>query len=58
MSDTTLPHVDAKYAWRTLPRLEPPKRSGAERMADFLEIYGLFDESTAREQASRCIQCP
>jgi glutamate synthase (NADPH/NADH) small chain len=23
-----------------------------------LEIYGLLDETTAREQASRCIQCP
>jgi len=58
MSDITLPNVEAKYAWRTIPRQEPPKRSGAERMADFLEIYGLFDEATAREQASRCIQCP
>lgn len=58
MSDATLPNVEAKYAWRALPRKEPPKRSGAERMADFLEIYGLFDEATAREQASRCIQCP
>jgi len=58
MSDLTLPNVEAKYAWRTIPRQEPPKRSGAERMADFLEIYGLFDEATAREQASRCIQCP
>jgi len=58
MSDATLPNLEAKYAWRTLPRKEPPKRSGAERMADFLEIYGLFDEATAREQASRCIQCP
>jgi glutamate synthase (NADPH/NADH) small chain len=27
-------------------------------VADFLEIYGLYDEATAREQASRCIQCP
>jgi glutamate synthase (NADPH/NADH) small chain len=27
-------------------------------VADILEIYGLYDEATAREQASRCIQCP
>lgn len=58
MSDATPPKVEAKYAWRTLRREEPPKRSAAERMADFLEIYGLYDEVTAREQASRCIQCP
>jgi glutamate synthase (NADPH/NADH) small chain len=27
-------------------------------VADFLEIYGLYDEVAAREQASRCVQCP
>jgi glutamate synthase (NADPH/NADH) small chain len=27
-------------------------------MADFLEIYGFYDEVTARDQASRCVQCP
>ena len=58
MSDAIPPKVDARYAWRELPRRDPPKRSAAERMADFLEIYGLYDEVTAREQASRCIQCP
>lgn len=58
MSDATLPNVEAKYAWRNVPRRDPPKRSAAERMADFLEIYGLYDEVAAREQASRCIQCP
>lgn len=35
-----------------------PKRPVAERVADFLEIYGLYDEAAAQEQASRCIQCP
>ena len=30
----------------------------AERICDFDEIYGLFDEATARAQASRCINCP
>ena len=48
----------AKHAWSELPRESPPKRSAAERAADFQEIYSLFDEQTAREQASRCIQCP
>jgi len=58
MSDAPPAKVDAKYAWRDLPRRDPPKRSAVERMADFLEIYGLYDEVAAREQASRCIQCP
>jgi glutamate synthase (NADPH/NADH) small chain len=29
-----------------------------DRVADFLEITTGFDETTAREQARRCIQCP
>ena len=41
-----------------IDRAEQPKRSAAERVADMLEIYSLFDEETAREQASRCISCP
>jgi glutamate synthase (NADPH/NADH) small chain len=49
---------NSKYAWRELARLDLPKRPAAERVADFLEIYGLYDEQTAREQASRCLQCP
>ena len=47
-----------KYAWSDLVHRGLPKRSGQERVSDFLEIYGLYDEATAREQASRCIQCP
>jgi glutamate synthase (NADPH/NADH) small chain len=58
MSDTGTQNLNSKYAWRELTRQGLPKRSGAERAADFLEIYGLYDEATAREQASRCIQCP
>ena len=50
--------ITSKYAWRELARLGLPKRSPSERVSDFLEIYGLLDETTAREQASRCIQCP
>ena len=58
MSDTTAPNLNSKYAWRELAHKGLPKRSASERVADFLEIYGLYDEATAREQASRCIQCP
>ena len=48
----------AKYNWRYIARDTPPKRDSAERICDFDEIYGLFDESTVRAQASRCINCP
>src|ERR1041385_725084 len=47
----------AKYAWREVDRRDPPKRAASQRIADFNEIYSLFDEATVREQASRCIQC-
>ncbi len=58
MSDISSPNLNSKYAWRELAHKGLPKRSASERVADFLEIYGLYDEATAREQASRCIQCP
>ena len=58
MSDTVSQPSGSKYAWRELAHKGLPKRSATERVADFLEIYGLYDEATAREQASRCIQCP
>lgn len=58
MSDTFSQQPNPKYAWRELAHQGLPKRSASERVADFLEIYGLYDEATAREQASRCIQCP
>jgi glutamate synthase (NADPH/NADH) small chain len=46
-----------KHTWASVDREDPPKRTEADRVADFLEIYSLFDEKTARQQASRCIQC-
>ena len=49
--------MNPKYAWRQAAQ-GLPKRSATQRAADFLEIYGLYDENTAREQASRCILCP
>lgn len=48
----------AKHNWRYIPRETSPKRDAAERICDFDEIYGLFDEATARAQASRCLNCP
>ncbi|MCL4180923.1 MAG: NAD(P)-dependent oxidoreductase [Verrucomicrobia bacterium] len=51
-------HAYNKYAWLEVLRTEPPKRSAVDRVADFLEITTGFDETTAREQARRCIQCP
>ena len=54
MPTTTNP----KYAWSTIARAAPPKRTAAERVADFREIYANFDEAAVRAQASRCIQCP
>ena len=58
MSDTGSHELNLKHAWRELAPQGLPKRSAIERAADFLEIYGLYDEATAREQASRCLQCP
>lgn len=46
-----------KYTWAEVDRVEPPKRSAVERVADFFEIYTEMDEHTAREQAARCVQC-
>jgi glutamate synthase (NADPH) small chain len=48
----------AKHNWRYITRESPPKRVAGERICDFDEIYGLYDEATARAQASRCINCP
>ena len=48
----------AKYAWSTIARAAPPKRTADDRLCDFGEIYGEYDEATVRAQASRCIQCP
>ena len=50
--------MNSKFAWREVAREGLPKRSATQRAADFLEIYGLYDEATAQEQASRCILCP
>ena len=47
----------SKYRWVEIRRVNPPKRPATERVRDFGEIVQTFDESTVREQASRCLQC-
>ena len=49
---------NVSHAWLEVPRILPPKRPARERVHDFREINVLYDERTAREQASRCILCP
>jgi glutamate synthase (NADPH/NADH) small chain len=58
MNPPPAPTGKAKYAWAEIDRVEPPKRPAADRVADFRETAGDYDEATAREQARRCIQCP
>jgi glutamate synthase (NADPH) small chain len=58
MNSNPSPTGKAKYAWREIDRVEPPKRPAPDRVADFRETVGDYDEATAREQARRCIQCP
>ncbi len=55
--ENAVPNWPAKHNWRYIARESPPKRAANERICDFDEIYGLFDEATARAQASRCINC-
>jgi glutamate synthase (NADPH/NADH) small chain len=58
MNPAPQPIRKSKRAWAEIDRIGPPKRPAERRVADFHEIYSLFDEATVREQASRCIQCP
>ena len=58
MENKTAPHWNAKHNWRHIVRELPSKRDAAERVCDFDEIYGLFDEAIVRAQASRCLNCP
>ncbi len=53
-----IPADNPKYAWAEIPAMTAPKREAAERISDFAEIYGCYDEAAVRAQASRCIQCP
>jgi glutamate synthase (NADPH/NADH) small chain len=58
MSANPNPSGPAKYAWREISRVDPPKRAVANRVLDFQAAIAPYNEATAREQASRCIQCP
>jgi glutamate synthase (NADPH/NADH) small chain len=55
-SDTS--GATGKYAWREFDRVEPTKRPVPDRLSDFNEVSRPYDETTARQQASRCVQCP
>jgi glutamate synthase (NADPH) small chain len=55
--ESGVPSWPVKHNWRYIARETPPKRAAGERICDFDEIYALFDEATARAQASRCINC-
>jgi len=55
--ETAVANWPVKHNWRYIARETPPKRAASERVCDFDEIYALFDEATARAQASRCINC-
>lgn len=58
MDSAPQPTRKARRAWAEIDRTGPPKRPADQRVADFHEIYSLYDEAIVREQASRCIQCP
>jgi glutamate synthase (NADPH/NADH) small chain len=58
MDPQTAPGRNPKYAWRDVARAEAPKRSARDRISDFRAVYNSYDDATASEQASRCIQCP
>jgi len=58
MDPQPAPGRNPKYTWRDVARAEAPKRSVGDRIADFRAVYHPYDEATASEQASRCIQCP
>lgn len=58
MDPQSAPGRNPKYAWRDVARAEAPKRSARDRIADFRAVYHSYDDATASEQASRCIQCP
>lgn len=58
MNATPLTSGLEKYAWAEIDRVEPLVRPAADRVGDFLETTVPYDETTAREQARRCIQCP
>lgn len=51
------PFAGWKYTWCVIPRVDQHKRSVAERIGDFHEVYRLLDPDLAQAQAQRCVQC-
>ncbi len=49
---------ERKYDWRKIDRVEEYKRPTWIRLSDFRQVNCPYDEWTAQEQASRCVQCP
>jgi glutamate synthase (NADPH/NADH) small chain len=51
------PQVDRKARFK-IPPHRPDKQPPEARVQNWDEVYHLFDESSARIEAERCIQCP
>src|SRR5512140_398992 len=58
MNTNPQPSPKSKHAWISLERVDPPKRPAERRISDFQQVDLPYDEATASQQASRCIQCP
>ena len=57
MDENDIRSLNHQRDWALTERHTPPERPVAERLGDFAEVEGDFDEAAAIEQASRCIQC-
>ena len=44
--------------YKKFAKAYPEKRPAMERTQDYDPIYRTFSESVAKEEASRCLQCP
>ena len=40
-----------------VPRVDPAKKPARERVKEYNEIYGFFDQETAASQSERCLEC-
>lgn len=45
-------------SYKEIAKAYPQKRAALERIEDYNPIYYNFKENEAKEQASRCLQCP
>jgi len=44
--------------YKKIAKAYPEKRPAVERIQDYEPIYRTFDERVAKEETSRCLQCP